>query len=105
MRYNFLLQYRQKKVTTIQITLLRGRDFTILENKAGYTATPVACGWAGAVMEKVNRAFGQEQSAQKAQKRQKSKLSAVPVEYMWVCDGERGTDLCLVSIEFECNGI
>jgi len=29
-------------------------------NKAGYTATPVACGWAGAIIE-VNGAFGQEQ--------------------------------------------
>ena len=29
-------------------------------NKAGYTATPVACGWAGAVIE-VTRSFGQEQ--------------------------------------------
>ena len=29
-------------------------------NKAGYTATPVACGWAGAVLEKVTRAFGKE---------------------------------------------
>ena len=29
-------------------------------NKAGYTATPVACGWAGAVIENVTRAFGQE---------------------------------------------
>ena len=28
--------------------------------KAGYTATPVACGWAGAVIE-VTRSFGQEQ--------------------------------------------
>ena len=31
------------------------------ENKAGYTATLVACGGAGAVMEKVTGAFGQEQ--------------------------------------------
>ena len=31
------------------------------ENKAGYTATPVACRWAGAVLERVTRAFGQEQ--------------------------------------------
>ena len=31
-----------------------------LINKAGYTATPVACGWAGAVLEKVTRPFGQE---------------------------------------------
>ena len=30
------------------------------ENKAGYSASLVACGWAGAVMEKVTRAFGQE---------------------------------------------
>ena len=29
-------------------------------NKAGYTATPVACGWAGAIIE-VNPSFGQEQ--------------------------------------------
>ena len=31
-----------------------------IRNKAGYTATPVACRWAGAVLEKVTRAFGQE---------------------------------------------
>ena len=36
-------------------------------NKAGYTATLVACGWA-AVLEKVTRASGQEPYAQKAQK-------------------------------------
>ena len=30
------------------------------KNKAGYTATPVARGWAGAVIE-VTRSFGQEQ--------------------------------------------
>ena len=30
------------------------------ENKAGYTATPVACGWAGAVFE-VTLSLGQEQ--------------------------------------------
>ena len=35
----------------------------IQNNKAGYTATPVAHGWAGAVFE-VNRAFGQEQRGQ-----------------------------------------
>ena len=29
-------------------------------NKAGYTATPVACGWAGAIIE-VTTSFGQEQ--------------------------------------------
>ena len=30
------------------------------ENKAGYTATPVACGWAGALIE-VTSSFGQVQ--------------------------------------------
>ena len=30
------------------------------KNKAGYTATEVACGWAGAIFE-VTRPFGQEQ--------------------------------------------
>ena len=31
------------------------------ENKAGYMAALVACGWAGIAMEKVTGAFGQEQ--------------------------------------------
>ena len=30
------------------------------QNKDGYTATLVVCGWAGAVLEKVTRASGQE---------------------------------------------
>ena len=42
-------------------------------NKAGYTATPVACGWAGAVIE-VTRSFGQEQSGQRLQKPKKNKV-------------------------------
>ena len=37
-----------------------------LYNKAGYTANPVACGGAGAVIE-VNRSFGQEQRGHKPQ--------------------------------------
>ena len=36
-------------------------------NKALYTATLVACWWAGAVLEKVTRAYGQEQYAQNAE--------------------------------------
>ena len=44
-------------------------------NKAGITATLVACVWAGAVLEKVTRASGQEPFAQKAQKRRKSNRS------------------------------
>ena len=39
------------------------------KNKAGYTATLVACGWAGEMLEKVTRASGPEPYAQKAQKR------------------------------------
>ena len=33
---------------------------TVMINKAGYTATLVACGWTGAVFE-VTRSFGLEQ--------------------------------------------
>ena len=43
------------------------------KNKAGNTATPVACGWAGAVIE-VTSSFGQEQWGQKPQKNKKSKV-------------------------------
>ena len=39
-------------------------------NKAGYTATPVACGWAGAIIE-VTPSFWQEQWGQKPQKKKK----------------------------------
>ena len=31
------------------------------KNKDGYTATLVACGWAGAVMKLTNQAVGQKQ--------------------------------------------
>ena len=34
---------------------------SMLKNKAGYTASPVACKWAGAVLAKVTRASGLEQ--------------------------------------------
>ena len=35
---------------------MKKKKITRMEkNKAGYTATPVACGWAGIVMEKVTR--------------------------------------------------
>ena len=43
------------------------------ENKAGYTATPVACEWAGAVFE-VTQSFGQVKLGQRAQKPKKSKV-------------------------------
>ena len=34
-------------------------------NKAIYTATEVACGWAGAVIKKVIKVIGQEQQRKK----------------------------------------
>ena len=37
------------------------------KNKAGYTATPVACGWAGAIFE-VTKAFGQKQYGHRVKK-------------------------------------
>merc|ERR1719282_506351 len=46
--------------------------FYYYDNKAGYTATPVACGWAGAVIE-VTRSFGQEQWSQKSKKTKQKK--------------------------------
>ena len=79
----------------------RASTSTKENNKAGYTATLVACGWAGAVLEKVTRASGQEPYAQKAQKRQKSncrksvRWSAVPVaclSKLWLkLRGEQGS--------------
>ena len=44
-----------------------------IKNKAGYTATLVACGWAGAVLEKVTRASGQEPYAQSSKNAEKVK--------------------------------
>ena len=43
------------------------------ENKAGYTATLVACGWAGVVIKKVTEAFWRERSAQNAQECKKTR--------------------------------
>ena len=37
-----------------RITIHAGRQSTSYNNKAGYTATEVACGWAGAVIKKAN---------------------------------------------------
>ena len=45
--------------------------FNFCNNKAGYTATPVACGWAGAVFE-VTWSLGQEQWGQRPQKKKLS---------------------------------
>ena len=40
-------------------------------NKAGYTSTPVACRWAGAIFE-LTRAFGQEKYSQRIKNMKKS---------------------------------
>ena len=53
--------------------------FNLTKNKAGYTATEVACGWAGAIFE-VTGAYGQKQFGQKAQKRQKSSVMDGPTD-------------------------
>ena len=44
----------------VMLRTARKDQETLEKNKAGYTATLVACGWAGAVIEKVTGAFGQE---------------------------------------------
>ena len=63
---NFL-DYLLRMKNTYEISII-GLDFFInvsmsrkIKNKARYKATLVACGWAGAVIEKVTAAFGQEQ--------------------------------------------
>ena len=59
----------QRSRVTLRKTVKTEND----HNKAGYTATPVACGWAGAIIE-VTPSFGQEQVGQKPQKNKKSKV-------------------------------
>ena len=51
-----------KKERSIEIKGKTGKKRNAIgeRNKAGYTATEVACGWAGAIFE-VTRPFGQEQ--------------------------------------------
>ena len=60
----------QKRFTTtstdqhdlaVRFTQSKIRDIEIHGNKAGYTATLVACEWAGAVTEKITGVFGQKQ--------------------------------------------
>ena len=57
--YNFHTLYK----LTNQLTDQRDRQKDKASrnpNKAGYTATPVACGWSGVVID-FTRSFGQEQ--------------------------------------------
>ena len=49
------------ELASVQTSFAKFPICDINANKAGYMATPVACGWAGTVMEKVSGAFGQEQ--------------------------------------------
>ena len=42
------------------LAILKRKKHYLKANKAGYTATLVACGWAGAVLKKVTRVSGQE---------------------------------------------
>ena len=44
----------------------------VMENKAGYTVTPVACGWAGAIFE-VTKHLGRSGEAKKTKKPKKVK--------------------------------
>ena len=54
-------------------------NWSFIKNKAGYTATPVACRWAGAIIE-VSEAFGQEQYGQRINK---AGYTATPVACGW----------------------
>ena len=71
-------------LTTLKTTWKIEREI----NKAGYAATPVACGWAGAVFE-VTWSFGQEQWGQKPQKPKESKV--------WRTDGRTDKAGCRVT--------
>ena len=51
----------------------RNPKFILSNNKARYTATLVACGWAGAIFE-LTRTFGQEQYGQRTKNIFKSKV-------------------------------
>ena len=55
---NHFVRLKYMKFNPSSPNFVRG---VIYDNKAGYTATEVACEWAGAVIEIVYKAFGQEQ--------------------------------------------
>ena len=46
---------------------------TFISNKTGYTATPVTCGWAGAVLEKVIGHQGRSSKLKKIKNAEKVK--------------------------------
>ena len=47
-------------INVVIVIQLYRQSSKLKRNKAGYTATPVTRGWAGAIIE-VNASFGQEQ--------------------------------------------
>ena len=51
------VSFRDKKKPGWMVN--NGLSVSFRDNKVGYTATEVACGWAGAIFE-VTRLFGQE---------------------------------------------
>ena len=61
------------KITRLQLSFSFSFFSFDIRNKAGYTATEVACGWAGAVFE-VTRPFGQEQWGLKIKIHKKSSM-------------------------------
>ena len=62
-------------------------------NKAGSTATPVLCGWAGTVID-VTRSFGQEHRPKTTKKKQAKKICATNGQTNGLTDGmtHRRTD-------------
>ena len=49
------------------------KSLEMIQNKAGYTAAPFGCGWAGAIFE-LTRAFEQEQYGQRMKNMKKDKV-------------------------------
>ena len=92
-RYHPTLQQLPLLVKVVFSSLIFSSCLGSKANKAGYTATLVACGRAGAVLEKVTGAFGQEQWAQNAQKRRNSKMGTVrPTDRLTDWPTDRPTD-------------
>ena len=48
---NKVIRHKSRASALSKKVWQRDRQTVIFFNKAGYTATPVACGWAGAVFE------------------------------------------------------
>jgi len=55
-------------------SLVFRKKIVVYVNKAGYTATEVACGWAGAVMKKANSSMWAGAVMQKTPKNAENKM-------------------------------